>query len=155
MPYLETGLDNIDDLDDEAYERRRVLQLCDQMAMHLYGFALALKYARCNKAFRRFRTALATADAFDTPDSRWVIYPETYRIIREEFAALPQVLGRDKRRNPDRRARVMNYAFSIRQLWYYFRTPSVGINLMDFRYLDRKAQTLISELATIGRPPPP
>lgn len=139
--------DDIDDIANEEYERRRVKELCDHMAMHLFGFALALKRARCMKAFRSFRTALANADAFDCPDSTWIVYPETNRVIREELTNLPSRLGKDKRRNPEERNRIVYYSHSLRQLWSYFRQRNVPLSMSDFRYLDREMNNLTQPLS--------
>lgn len=141
MPDFDDDID--DDINDEEYERRRVKVLCDHMSEHLFAVALALKRARCMKAFRSFRTALSNADAFDCPDSSWIVYPETNRVIKEELVKLPKLLGKDKRRNPDERRRILYYSHSIRQLWSYFRGREVSLGISDFRYLDREAANLI------------
>lgn len=122
------------------------------MAMHLFGLALSLKRARCYKAFRLFRAALANADAFENTSSNWIDYPDTNRVIREEFLALGRQLGRDKRRNPEERARILYYAHSMRTLWYYFRDGNYHVWIDDFRYLDRQAEDLFVPISPERRP---
>lgn len=83
----------------EQLEIERMNAIRSIMVGNIWGLALALKRARCNKAFRRFRTALAESGAIDHDNQLWLdsfaANPEAgrYQLMRTALALVASDIG--------------------------------------------------------------
>ena len=108
----------------EEREQERMNAVRTSMVRIVWGFSLALKQARCNKAFRRFRTALADTGAIDHENQLWLDSfaedgNDRYHLMRTALVLVVADVGE----TTEVRKKIGQAALAIREYFYYFGYP--------------------------------
>ena len=133
----------------EEREQERMNAVRSSMVRIIWGFSLALKQARCNKAFRRFRTALAETGAIDRDNQLWldsfaIDGNDRYHLMRTALSLVVADVGE----TTEVRKKIGQLARDIREYFYYFGYPRFDdIRPEEFRGLEGLLEEICERLS--------